>query len=101
MNCKQGDMAFIAWVAPEGRHAGMMVEVISPIGIAPVQYDGEHWFRKGDGFIWLVKSLGSPLADQFGVEYSICPCPDNALRPIRPGDISETTDSELGIKEPA
>jgi hypothetical protein len=93
MNCKQGDLAVI--VNGEEPHEGVkykqgnlgrIVEVIAPFGTYP-----------GYGFLWIIKSFGSPIPCSDGKVLAQCHCPDAWLRPIRPGELDDETqdNSEL------
>lgn len=101
MNCKQGDLAFI--VGSELGNTGKIVKVIRFLGECPY-FDSIDWFD-GMGPCWLVETQGSQICVQntAGVNgfHKVCPAPDSRLRPIRPGDVSETTDSDLKLKETA
>jgi hypothetical protein len=93
MNCKQGDLAVIVYAGRSGRDLGKLVNVIR----------GNGYDEDGD-FMWECESSGTPLfaytEDGYGpgIESPKALIPDAWLRPIRPGDLEETLDTD--IKKP-
>lgn len=94
MNCKPGDIAIV--IKSAAGNEGKIVEVLSPLGEDPVI--GRTMWCEGEGFCWLVRSSGSPIKTSRGRIFGEAPIPDARLRPIRPGDLDESTDTD--IKKP-
>ena len=78
MNVKPGMLAILT--KSGSGNVGKVVEVISPLGIAPF-YKGYYW-NNNDGFCWLVRFPRRAKALLGGESYLECPCPDAWLRPV-------------------
>jgi hypothetical protein len=94
MNCKPGDLAIV--IKSAAGNEGKIVEVLSPLGEDPVI--GRTRWCKGRGFCWLVRSSGLPISFKQGGFASEAPVPDAWLRPIRPADLDESTDTDIKKK---
>ena len=90
MNCKPGDLAIIVFAPVTTRLLGHIVEVI---GIFPRETMKSRWKQ---GITWEIRYPDGRLIEQVwsatGTQYGLTRAfNDRGLRPIRPGDLCETS----------
>jgi hypothetical protein len=101
MNCKPGDLAIVVGATYTLALNGRIVEVIRP-AVAGAIYAGKYR-DEGGMRAWVCRSAANtPLPWKLfsgNTAYlAERPIADSALRPIRPGDLDETIDTD--VKKP-
>lgn len=93
MNCKPGDLAILVRVSKDTEdNLGRIFEVL--------ERSGESTYKAAFGISepmprWWCRAVGGKVRDWAGHYFQEIAIPDFALRPIRPGDISDEEVREL------
>jgi hypothetical protein len=97
MNCKRGDLAVIVGADYSVENIGFLVEVVRPYVSFEILNHGHSSYGYAEPGDWVVRALGSPFfilrsdgSHNAGVFHVVR---DRYLLPIRPGDISDSTET--------